>query len=530
VSHRNASLPRLPGWLPSGLWGLAVLVVLGWAWAQLMDAVDGFRFDDAYITLRYARNLAQHATPSFNLDDRVDGYASPAWMLLLSGLLRIGCDGETGMLAVSRWLGFASVVGAIVWARAIGATLAMSVAVAGLGVLGTTGFLVWSAPGMEMPLVSCAALGLLLVHTQPCQARLGRYGGATSAAAAVLAGLARPETTVLAVAFLAADAVSLARKPASRPHSLLPTAAATGLLLAWFVGRWWYYGYPLPNVYYAKPATSQLLHRGLRDAWNFALTRGLGAAPVVALVLAARGRARVSLWAFVGWFAVTLAGYTRAGGDYMGFHRYYQPLVPASWAVLAAGASALADRLGRRHSMVHGVAALPLGALLLLSGVQPTRAALRDNVGAVLTSTAYVSCWREVGLALRAHYPPNTLIAVRSAGIIPWVSGLPTMDTLAPNNKLVAHGNFPIRALPGHQLEATRAQVLSSKPDVIVEHPDVVDAGAPCTHERPEYIRAGYTRVRVPLLRDDRYVCVFERPHLSLLKTHHSQNHTASRT
>jgi arabinofuranosyltransferase len=516
VSHRNASLPRLPSWLPSGLLGLAVVVALGWTWDQLMTAVDGFRFDDAYITLRYARNLAQHATPSFNLDDRVDGYASPAWMLLLSGLLRIGCDGETAMLAVSRWLGFASVLGAIVWARAIGATRVMSVAVAGLGVLGTTGFVVWSAPGMEMPLVSCAALGLLLVHTQPCRARLGRYWGATSAAAAVLAGLARPETTVLAVAFLAADAVSLARKPASRLRSLLPTAAAAGLLLAWFIGRWWYYGYPLPNVYYAKPATSQLLHRGLRNAWAFALGRGLGAAPVVALVLAARGRARLPLLAFVGWFAVTLAGYTRAGGDYMGFHRYYQPLVPASWAVLAAGASALADRLGRWRSLVDGIVGLPLGALLLLSGVRPTRAALRDNVGAVLASTAYVSCWREVGLALRAHYLPNTLIAVRATGIIPWVSEFPTIDTLALNNKVVAHSNFPIRALPGHQLEATRAQVLSFEPDVIVEHPDVVDAGAPCTHQRPEYVRAGYTRVRVPLPQGDRYVCVFERPHPTL--------------
>jgi arabinofuranosyltransferase len=511
VLHGPALLSRIPLWTQRSLLFLAVLVALGWLWIWLMGAVAGFRFDDAWITLRYAHNLAEHGIPSYNLDDRVDGYTSPAWMLLLAGLLRIGCDGTNAMLVMSRWLGFACVLGAIVWARALGATRSMSVAVAGFGTLGTTGFLVWSAPGMEMPFVSLTALLVLLVHTDSCREQLGRWWSSASATALVLSGLARPETLALAVALLAADTLVIARRPADRFRSLTPIVLAAGLLGSWWVWRWMYYGYPLPNVYYAKAPTPGLLRRGLMDARTFVTTRGVGVAPVVAMVLAVRGRARVALLGFSGWFAITLAAYTRAGGDFLGFHRYYQPLVPASFAVLAMGGSALFDRSRQRRNLYVSLLAVTLGVLLLLSSVETTRAALRDNVGDLRPSTQNTSTWEQVGLALRLHYPPGTRVAVRPAGIIPWASGFPAIDTMALNNKLVAHSNAPIRDIPGHQLEATRSQILSSEPDVIVEHPDVVPRHARCTQERPEYRRAGYTLVRLALPGGKWIVCVFER-------------------
>src|SRR5688500_5067005 len=43
-----------------------------------------FFCDDAFITLRYAENLATHGAPVYNLGERVEGYTSFVWLVLAS--------------------------------------------------------------------------------------------------------------------------------------------------------------------------------------------------------------------------------------------------------------------------------------------------------------------------------------------------------------------------------------------------------------------------------------------------------------
>jgi hypothetical protein len=47
--------------------------------ALLFDFVS----DDAYISFRYARNLAEHGQLVFNLGERVEGYTNFLWTVLL---------------------------------------------------------------------------------------------------------------------------------------------------------------------------------------------------------------------------------------------------------------------------------------------------------------------------------------------------------------------------------------------------------------------------------------------------------------
>src|SRR5215208_5361505 len=51
-------------------------------------------FDDAYITFRYARHLAEgYGFGAWNhTGEHVEGYSSPLWMLLLAGAARFGID------------------------------------------------------------------------------------------------------------------------------------------------------------------------------------------------------------------------------------------------------------------------------------------------------------------------------------------------------------------------------------------------------------------------------------------------------
>ena len=48
--------------------------------------------DDAFITFRYSENLVDGSGPVFNPGERVEGYSSPSWMLLMAGAIGLGAD------------------------------------------------------------------------------------------------------------------------------------------------------------------------------------------------------------------------------------------------------------------------------------------------------------------------------------------------------------------------------------------------------------------------------------------------------
>src|SRR3990172_8780796 len=57
--------------------------------------------DDAFITLRYSRNLADGQGPVWNAGERVEGYTAFLWMLLNAGFARAGLNVVAGALALS---------------------------------------------------------------------------------------------------------------------------------------------------------------------------------------------------------------------------------------------------------------------------------------------------------------------------------------------------------------------------------------------------------------------------------------------
>ena len=66
----------------SVLWACVLAFVLLGAWNALGRVA--FFIDDAYISLRYAWNLAFHGELSFNLGEHVEGYSNPTWTVALA--------------------------------------------------------------------------------------------------------------------------------------------------------------------------------------------------------------------------------------------------------------------------------------------------------------------------------------------------------------------------------------------------------------------------------------------------------------
>ena len=53
-----------------------------------------FLNDDAYISFRYAQNLALHGELTYNLGERVEGYTNFLWTVLMALVLALGGEIE----------------------------------------------------------------------------------------------------------------------------------------------------------------------------------------------------------------------------------------------------------------------------------------------------------------------------------------------------------------------------------------------------------------------------------------------------
>ncbi len=503
---------------------IAVLVPL---WRHNLRYVREFQFDDTFITLRYAAHLARHGHLSWNLDDRIDGYTSPGWTVLMALAMALGFDGEHAAYHGAYVSGIVGALAAVLLARKLGAHWAVAIAIAGVGTVSMPGYVVWTAPGMETPFAAAAATLALLAFALPAEgagasARIAPWLRAT---ASVVCATARPDGIALVGPLLLGEAVLVARthRDAGRGsvlRTLRPYIIAVGVLGVLFVVHWGYYGYPLGNTYYAKRGSAILAARGMDDLLDFLRDTTLWLGPLAAagLALTRPSPRRVSvLVGYTVWFVATCVTYARAGGDYTGFYRFYQPLVPGSYAVIAASLAGRWEDEGAwppwRHAVALGLA-ITAGLYLHLASDPILAVAWERDYGQIRHAGTFAASWRRVGEFLRRTYPPGTTMAIRAAGIIPYLTDFHCYDVLGLNNPAVAHG--PITAeYPGHQREATPREIVASHQDIIVMHPQITPADLSDHPEgplaQPEFAAAGYV-FRCLRMDPGEYLCLWERP------------------
>jgi arabinofuranosyltransferase len=333
---------------------LAVLIV-----CRLLQAQSIPIYDDAFISFRYARNLASGLGLVYNPGapwEPVLGTTSPGYTVLLAGLRALGFD----LPAASRAFNLAcDIASAVLLVQLLGRRPAVAT-VALLVFASMPEIARISGGGMEPPLLVAMALGATWL------AERGRLVSAGTVAA--LACTVRPEAVLL----VGALALFHARGARSALRLLAPslvTGTAVGVAL------WWFYGHPIPQSVRAKAG-----RHGLRPhAWrvNEVLEQAFAssAAMVACMPLAAAGfwivfRRRIPLRAFALFALLVPAAYLGAGIKTWGWY-YYATLV--AWAAaLGLAVDALMERVARRQpglafDLARPHAPLVLGALAVLA-------------------------------------------------------------------------------------------------------------------------------------------------------------------
>ena len=476
--------------------GGALLLFIGYAgifiW-QTSFVLDGQRtfllFDDAMISMAYARNLAE----GFGLNwarwgAPVEGFTHPLWTFALVLPQLTGLDLALRPLLVQLASLVILVLNVLaVYRLALRHFCTSSPALALLPAIATAAYYplnYWSLVGMESGLQSLLIITGIHWALDAASDKDGRVVRLFILAAVSI--LLRMDMALFAVAMLAW--VFVTTRPGRHRGQWVRGVLLFLLLLgAYQAFRVYYFGDWLPNTYYLKLAggdTVVRIKRGVLVFMEFLMPIVLtvGAATIGALVtLRERPKHALPLAIVCGYFAYSIY----VGGDAWEdsrmtgnrFQCYVMPLV----AVLFAGA--LDALLSLRSVRVPAAVALGLALLvsadlngLLVGPYRDVRLGYFLLQGRPYNMEAHERVARDIH-ELAGQLPAETRVAVVWAGIPAYFSNFRMIDVMGYNDREIAHGpwSYPVPLemarlyVPGHMKHNLALTLREKAPDVLFQ-------------------------------------------------------------
>ncbi len=426
--------------------------------------------EDAFITYRYALNLASGHGPVFNIGERVEGYSCFLWMVLLA--LSHSISGVP-LEEIGKYLGGAVALGALVMTHLLGrrATGDPRAGVTAVAMLACSGsFAAWGPSGMETPLFA-----LLAAWSVYCAL------GGSLRAAGVLVGLAvmtRPDGLLVVAALTGWLLLRPAAQEggAGRWRALLPFALPlAALMVPWTAWRLWYYGHLIPNAVAAKAGAELQIQLwwGLKYFYKFTqanpLLLGMLLAVTAAGIQRLRGRLTLERTDLLvgGLPLVGVLFVIAVGGDWMPAWRFFAP-----WLPLACVALARAWQLfgGREEPDAARPLATSVAQVMLCLGLWQMSLFNFDMLPAVRQWSERVRSSSIVGAWMGSTLPEGTTVATYANGSISYRAGskIRFLDMLGLTDEHIArHGHRNSAMGPGHMANDLD-YVARRKPPVIM--------------------------------------------------------------
>jgi arabinofuranosyltransferase len=431
-----------------------------------------FFADDAFISLRYAQRLLDTGELNWNDGEYVEGYSNLLWVLSIAFLGAFGVD----LVAAGR------VVGVLASAAAMAAfsyyhlkhyTHIASLFMTNCAFALCAPVAIWMIGGLEAALgMGLLAWAFILAHDVLEQGN--KRSAFTVGLLLGLLNLTRPEAPIFTMAIALGIFVVSGKNRWNRIWPLAIMCFTSFIFFASQLGfRLAYYGDWVANTYYVKVAfTESRLINGLMYCLK-------GIASLLPLILVAVIKLDVITkhtdhavqkrsFAFLVivcaiWITILAVG----GGDIFPGYRHILLIVPALILMVMHSLNVIYSK--GNHLSTH----LFYGYVLLcFIWLQVT---FEENQKA--REEGWVWDTKELALALKRDYgDQQALTAVTLAGVIPFFSGLPSIDMYGLNDAYITkhrdedsgYGKFG-EGFIGHELFNSK-YVLSRKPDIIVFH------------------------------------------------------------
>lgn len=257
---------------------------VAFAFAAIVLLRNAWMSDDAYVTLRTLENFWSGNGLRYNAAERVQGYTHPLWLLTLILPYASGANPYVSTLVVSLLLSLVALAWVVLRPRDMTASL-----LSGTALLVSRSFVDYCTSGLENPLTY---LLLAWFWARAAREDEGPRRAAALVGIGALAVLSRMDNVLYVAPALVVEVwpVWQHRRGPRGLHGLARVALACWPLVAWEAFSLGYYGFLLPNTYYAKVTVGiprgEVATHGLRYVLNFVATDPAGAVILVAALAA----------------------------------------------------------------------------------------------------------------------------------------------------------------------------------------------------------------------------------------------------
>lgn len=454
--------------------------------------------DDAFITFRYAKNFINGNGLVFNVGEHVEGYTSIFWTLFLSVFMYFDIDiiPLSQMLGIifgisSIWFTFYIAKNELSYGREGGNetnlfhntifTLLPSVMLAFTGA-----FQYWSISGMEVSLfVSLSLLSVLLyMNAEKKQRPLVPFSVIAS-----INSLVRPEGILLFVLIILHHWIKTYRnnfKDKAKDfiryiltyNNLKPVIIFIAFNFLFMIFRLFYYGYILPNTFYAKTGFSmEYFFSGIDYIWDFLKTYLLFGLVLLLPLFQLRKYKSNKYFGLLLLIIIFFMIYTiLVGGDVLPLFRFLLPVLPYVYILFITTINRIEELLlGKKNisnlKLVSFSMIFIVLALTAFNYINPNYRVKKfvfyeNQLVEKMTAT---SKWLQ---EKQNQSSEKLIIACSTIGAVSFYTDASIIDMLGLTDETIAHHPKPLKIISGFhtgwkERNYNADYILSRKPDYI---------------------------------------------------------------
>jgi arabinofuranosyltransferase len=441
--------------------------------------------DDTFISLRYVRNLISGNGLVFNPNEKVEGYTNFLWVIILSGASFLQFD----PIEASQYLSFISGIIVIIFLYMTSLIMLKKSEPSATNklvkffcflpvflIVFSGSFVYWAVSGMESTLFMALIIGGIYFYFKFNSSPEKQTGinYATSVFLA-LASLTRPEGIFIGLLFFAHRIIY----PAIRYKENIigkPFFIEFGVFIipvfCHFLFRYLYYGYLLPNTFYAKTNFDMIsLKAGFNYLFSFIKEYLLYGVVVIIIIFSVRNK---KIFFEVTLLLLILIVYSIyvvfIGGDVLAQHRFWLPVLPIIYILFTYALIGINNLTKGRYIIFILLFAIGTGYFNYINN--------RDEIHRITE--------REISLVNRMKITAETLnelgrirnrrltIATSTIGAISYYADADVIDMLGLTDSYIAHNPQFIEQIsndptnPWKEKRFNANYVLKRNPDYIL--------------------------------------------------------------
>jgi hypothetical protein len=387
-----------------------------------MWRVHRFTIDDAYISFRYAANLAAGHGLVYNIGEPIEGYTNFLWTVIIAGGITLGVDPHITVKVLGASAALATLV--VVYRLSHRLVPHKSLPCVATWLLASSStFSGYAVLGLETSaFIFLVMMGTAMMFAEHDHGRRFPWSGVVFA----LAGLTRPEAPL----YLGIPMLMLGRQFLSRQNLIRGVVFATPLLMH-MLWRHGYYGSWTPATLAAKTGD-------LRQQWHGGKGYVLGwidhVGPIVlfsfyGLALGLVGRRRELTSIGVVFMAVT-AYVILVGGDWMSYFRFMAPAEPYAFLLVGAGLRTLVEARDRAASLALLLFGIYVGVQRVDHLAEAQKKWIKEEMRFWDNSAGQSARWL-------VQQPPGR-VAIGDIGYVGWRTNYPILDLLGLVDPVIA--------------------------------------------------------------------------------------------